>query len=168
MFPPEVADDIWWDLESANEIPLWPYSARSGFTRRIRLSISGINRLKVSIRIDERAKGRRIGRLVLTGWYRGAQLDEVRSFRPSSKAMRELDDLIAKSDLWSISPEHYVLKDGDDICVDGEQLVFERTDARGYRIASANAQCNAPLKVLRIARQIIEISGASEALGLLN
>ena len=53
------------------------------------------------------------------------------------------------------------------ICIDGEEMAFERANADGYRLAAANAQCGAPSELLQVARKIIELAGAKRALRLL-
>jgi len=60
--------------------------------------------------------------------------------------------------LWTIYPEHWVNSDGNSICIDGEQLVFERTDSNGYRFSEANAQCTAPSALLNVATEMIRMA----------
>jgi hypothetical protein len=150
---------------------LWPSSALSGFKSRIRLKIKGINLLSAMIRIDEREDGRFRGRALLiqrrrdrrTGTLLPPETSEL-SFRPSAEQMRELRAKIVAAKLWRIYPQHWV---NDDICIDGEQLAFERLDAEGYRFSEANAQCTAPEEVIEVARAMIRMAGVRRAEKLL-
>ncbi len=172
MFPAGIAKSVWWDDLIDDEPILWRPGGQDRFKSRIRLSISGIVRNKVLIRIDEKANGDGIGRIAVVRragrWPRSNDLvaDIDRTFRVPASRMALLRERIAAAKLWTAGPEeHWIVK--DDICLDGEQLVFERRDARGYRFSEANAQCTAPPAVLDVARTIIELSGEHYPLGLL-
>lgn len=169
MFPPSPAASVWWSDLIDDEPILWRPGGREGFKSRLRLSISGIALQRALIRIDEKANGQGVGRVAIVRRAgRGLDLiaDSDRTFRVSAKDMAALHDAIASAKLWTIGPEeHWFVK--DDICIDGEQLVFERTDAGGYRFSEANAQCTAPPAVLAVARKMIQLSGERRPLGLL-
>jgi hypothetical protein len=80
--------------------------------------------------------------------------------------MAELRGLFAPARLWSSQSQVYGMSD-EYICIDGEEMAFERANADGYRVAAANAQCGAPSELLAVARKIIELAGAKRALRLL-
>ncbi|THD35577.1 MAG: hypothetical protein E7773_10710 [Sphingomonas sp.] len=173
MFPPQI-QEIWWPDLIDDEPVLWRPGGQAGFKSRIRLSISGINLTRALIRIDETESGAGIGRVVVVRrarvWPRSTDLiaNVDREFRVSAKDMALLHDRIAQAKLWTIGPEeHWVFTNPNDICIDGEQMVFERRDASGYRFSEANAQCTAPPAVRDVARAIIELSGERRPLGLL-
>lgn len=170
-FPPEMIDSVWWSDLIDDEPTLWRPGDLRGFTSRLRLTIAGIAKLKVLIRIDEHRSGRATGRVVLAQRTReGLDLiaDVDRSFRVSAAQLAALRTRIAAAQLWKVAPqEHWASKDEVDICLDGEQLVFERVDTLGYRFSEANAQCTAPPALLEVARAFIELSGERQALDLL-
>lgn len=171
MFPPAVIDSVWWRALVDDEPPLWRPESLRRFKSRIRLSISGIAAVGVLIRIDERADGGAVGRVVLINRARGGRdlmTDMDETFRVSATKMKVLRERIVQAKLWSVgSEEHWVFTDEDAICVDGEKLVFERVDADGYRFSEANAQCTAPPALLEVARTMMLLSGAKRALPLL-
>lgn len=172
MYPPSVADSAWWPDLLDDEPMLWQPGKLRGFKTRYRLAISGINLVRALIRIDERPDGTGEGRVALVRRASpGRSLDLIadvdRTFHVAAKDMASLHARIATAKLWRTGPEeHWPLNDGD-ICIDGEQLAFERLDAGGYRFSEANAQCTAPPAVLAVAQTMIELSGAHRALGLL-
>ncbi|MDB5677500.1 MAG: hypothetical protein JWM94_502 [Sphingomonas bacterium] len=171
MYPPGIIDSAWWPDLIDDEPRLWQLGRLQGFKTRYRLAIAGINRLRALVRIDEKHDGSGIGRVALVRRSDpGRSLDLIadadRTFRVSAKDMALLRTRIAAANLWSIGPEeHWYVK--DDICLDGEQLAFERLDADGYRFSEANAQCTAPPVLLVVAQTMIELSGERRALGLL-
>jgi hypothetical protein len=173
MFPPQIRE-IWWPDLIDDEPVLWRPGGREGFKSRIRLSISGIVFERALIRIDQKANGEGVGRVALVHhaqvWPRSSDLIAKvdRTFRVSAKDMALLQERIVAAKLWTAgTEEHWVFTDGDDICLDGEQLVFERRDADGYRFSEANAQCTATPALLAVARTIMELSGERRPLGML-
>ncbi|MGV3770566.1 MAG: hypothetical protein ACO1NM_11095 [Sphingobium phenoxybenzoativorans] len=168
MFPPEVIDTVWWPDLMDDEPQLWQQGNLKGFTERFRLSISGIVKQRVIIRLDVRPDGRIRGklRLVTMSWDNdGLVIDTDRAFHVRNADMENLRTRIIDARLWNVRPqEHWV---NDEICVDGEQLVFERLNADGYSFSEANAQCTAPPAILDVARSMIELSGAHNVLRLL-
>lgn len=172
MFPPGIAASVWWPDLIDDEPILWRADGQAGFNTRIRLSISGLAWQRVLIRIDEKANGEAIGRVALVRpanvWPRSTDLIALsdRVFRVSASDMTVLRERIAAAKLWSLGPEEH-WGSGDEICIDGEQIVFERRDDTGYRFSEANAHCTAPPALLTVARMIIELSGERRALGLL-
>lgn len=69
--------------------------------------------------------------------------------------------------LWQIYPQFWDVPK-DYICIDGEELIFERARIDGYRFAEANAQCEAPAKVVEAARLFIHLAREPSALRLLD
>jgi len=159
IFPAEVADSVWWTDLAEEEPPLWRPVDRVNHRSRVRLSISGISTLRVIIRIDEDLRGRFRGRALLIKRRGGRSTDVTeRRFTPTIEQMAHLRAKITEAKLWTMYPEHWIGGEND-ICVDGEQMVFERADGEGYRFSEANAQCTAPAPLLEVARMMIGISG---------
>ncbi|MGN6819472.1 MAG: hypothetical protein ACTHJR_12450 [Sphingomonas sp.] len=169
MFPPGPAASVWWDDLIDDEPVLWRAGGLDGFKSRFRLSIAGIALQRVLIRIDQKANGEGVGRIAIVrraGRGRDLVADVDRTFLVAARDMAALHEAIVVAKLWTTGPEeHWVVK--DDICLDGEQLIFERADADGYRFSEANAQCTAPPAVLAVARQMIDLSGERRPLALL-
>jgi hypothetical protein len=168
IFPPEVVESVWWDDLVDDEPPLWTPAAQEGFKNRIRLSISGISTTRLIIRIDERNDGKIRGRAIRVQHLgRDSEVREIRTFRPSLDQMTKLHARVLAAKLWIIYPEHWVMENDGDICVDGEQIVFERKNADGYRFSEANAQCTAPRALLEVAQLMMQIAGMPKSVGLL-
>ena len=174
FFPADMVDSVWWSDLIDDEPVLSKVGSLDGFKTRFRLSISGIVIKRALIRIDEKANGEGVGRVAIVRpaarWPRSRDLvaDVDRTFRVSAEDMKALHDQIAATKLWNLVPqEHWVSNDPNDICIDGEQLVFERLDAGGYRLSEGNAQCTIPPSVRDVARTIITLSGERWPLGLL-
>ena len=166
IFPADVADSVWWSDLAQAEPPLWRPTDLNGHKMRIRLSIAGISTLRIVVRIDEDLRGRFKGRALLVK-TRGGQPADISEFpfAPTQEQMDELRAKIGAAKLWSLYPEHWI---NDDICVDGEQMVFEKVDQQGYHFSEANAQCTAPAALLEVGRLMIRIARVPEALPLLN
>ena len=173
MFPPEISTQLpagYADyLADMDEPRLWKPKAAKGFRTRIRFSISGIVLAKASIRIDERENGKITGHLAMLDYERGSHGTGVVTETLFSVTRQQFEDLqrkIAQSALWSIYPEFY---NGDpkDICIDGENIILERVDAKGYRFSTANAQCTAPGEILAIAENIVDLAKATRVKGWL-
>src|SRR5207253_5029194 len=98
-----------------------------------------------SIRIDERESGRLSGHMAFVD-HRNRDVPNGRtesSFSVSRGQMDRLRAAIREARMFTLFPEFWRSANGDDICVDGMELIFERLDAEGYRFSTANAQCNA-------------------------
>lgn len=161
FFPPEVVDSVWWRDLPVGETPLWLPDALAGNASRIRLSISGIVRVRLVIRVDERTDGKFVGHVILVTLGRSGRRQKTisRIFRISAADMAEFHQQTSSAKLWELYPEHWVSSDGNDICIDGEQLVFERVDERGYRFSEMNAQCAAPRGAINGARFLLDKAG---------
>lgn len=164
FFPPEVVDSVWWRDLPVSETPLWLPDGLAGNASRIRLSISGIVRVRLVIRVDERTDGKFVGRAILLklGPSGRKQKTISRIFRISAADMAEFHEQTSSAKLWELYPEHWLSSDGNDICIDGEQLVFERVDERGYRFSEMNAQCAAPRGAINAARFLLDKAGMRE------
>lgn len=166
MFPPDI-DYGPGLLKRLDEPPLWSFFDSKRYRERIRFSIQGINRLKVVIRIDVGRSGSGNGTLVtLYNEKNGSKTIERRSFFVSRAKTRDFDALVGRVGLWRQPRQGWSMSE-DDICLDGEEMLFERIDLNGYRAAAANAQCTAPGDLLLVAQRIIELAGERRALELL-
>jgi hypothetical protein len=173
LFPPEVATEVWIDLKKFAEPSLFQQDRLIGYKSRYRLSIFGINCTAVVIRLDERVNGRITGIVKYRNrcnrqTVRARNLPQDWTFSVAPTKVDELRKATANAEMYEFYPEIWSMADANDICIDGEQLVFERHDERGYRISMANAQCTAPAKLLVVAETFIEIAHASFALKLLH
>jgi hypothetical protein len=169
FFPADFEDEIWIDMARFEEPQLHTDGALNGFASRYRLSLSGINCEEYVIRIEESAGGQ------VRGWVKdrnkckpGPEGDiGVRRFLAGRDDLRELDALFDAAKMFELYPEFWELTDPDAICIDGNQLVFERRNAAGYRISTANAQCTASLEMIEATRKFIALAGEDSAEGLL-
>lgn len=160
MLPPEIASQFEASfLDGFGEPALWRPEARRGYRTRIRLTLAGVLIERVSMRIDERANGRLEGHLVFLN-PRNRQVPHGRtesSFRVTRAQFDALRQSFERARLWSIYPEFHPITE---VCIDGTEIIFERTDAEGYRFSDANAQCAAPYAMRQAAETMIDISGA--------
>lgn len=150
------------------EPPLWPVQALDGYLSRLRMSIEGINRLKVIVRIDQSRSGQGRGTYV-EYWTsdRGTKLRQERNFRVSPSEMKALFALASSQSILTQPRQSWTLSE-DTICLDGEEVLIELADADGYRAAGANAQCTAPRGFTMVAEQILDLAGANDAKRLLH
>ena len=163
MLPPEIASQFEpASLAGFGERPLWRPEARRGYRSRFRLTVTGILYTRASIRIDESGIGRFNGHMVFVDPRdRAALLGRTETRFPVSRAqMGRLRAAIAAARMFTLYPEFWESR--DDICLDGMQLTFERVDSNGYRFSTANAQCNAPAAMHRVALILFEIARAPE------
>ena len=168
FFAPEVDGEVWADISKYREPSLFKPGALDGYRSRFRLSISGISCREVVIRIDERDDGSIRGRKVTGNKCQGRRSDYVtRNFTITAAQMLELRNAMADAALWTYFPEFWASKNSDEICLDGNQLVFERANRDGYRISLANAQCTTTPKLRAVAEKFIEIAHADSARELL-
>jgi hypothetical protein len=165
MLPPEIASQF----ESAflagfGERPLWRPEARRGYRSRLRLTITGILYTRASIRIDERGVGLFEGHMIFVDPRdRSVPFGRTETrFSVSRAQMERLRAAIGEARMFTLYPEFWRSPNGDDICVDGMELIFERIDADGYRFSTANAQCNAPAAMRRAALILFQIARAPE------
>ncbi len=171
MLPPDLADKINLsdDVADVGEPPLWHQKALGHFQARYRLTIQGVRCIAYTIRLDERTDGKVLG--TVKSWN-GCKQDapyEQRGFHLKAEQMGELKAAFAKAELWEISPQFWQFRDPKDgICIDGEEMTFERRDGAGYRVAQANAQCEAPCILVLAAQKFITLAGEVPALRLLN
>jgi hypothetical protein len=170
MLPPEIASQfppVY--LEGFGERPLWPAEARQHYRSRFRLTISGILYTKISIRIDEHSGGWLEGHVA----FRDPRDREVpdglieRNFFVRRAQFEALGRAFQRANLWHLYPEFYSMT-GDNICVDGMEMIFEHVDANGYRFSTANAQCTAPATMIEAAEQVIRIAGERRVLAWLH
>ena len=166
MFPPDVG----WPgglLVGAGEPPLWTSVALQGFRSRWRVSIRGIARDRIIVRIDETSRGSISGTYIR--YWKGdhrTDLRERRSFRVTRKQLAELQALAKDRQILTAPRQGWTLTDDEAMCLDGEEVLIEAVDAQGYRAAGANAQCTAPAGLLDVAAKIIQLSGG-RGLGLI-
>jgi hypothetical protein len=169
MLPPEIASQFSPGyLAGFGEPPLWRPEALRHYRSRVRLTINGILYTKISIRIDERANGWLEGHVAFVDPRDRESPDGLteRYFSVSRARFDTLQRAFQRANLWHLYPEFYPMT-GDNICVDGMELIFERADANGYRFSTANAQCTAPGAMLQAAATMIDISGERRALAWL-
>src|SRR5690606_625905 len=154
-------------LVKYREPPLWTANALGRNRSRLRLTIDGINRLRIFVRIDERREGVFEG-TYLAEWKGNRRTfgKDQRSFRVSRAEMERFLGEAARAGILVQPRQGWVTPD-DVICIDGEEVLIERVDANGYRAAGAHAQCAAPMEFLRAARQIVEFADADDAMSLL-
>ena len=154
-FPQEVIDAGGGYLKIFDEPPLWQPSARRGYSERLRFLIGGSTRATWVIRIDRRPDGHTIAYFAK---HDGHQIVEDEEYRVSEKDYQELQQLIRDAKLWSIYPEFYQFTDDRAICIDGMLVIFERTNAAGYRYSEGNAQCTLGAGQLAVAAKFMEIA----------
>jgi hypothetical protein len=164
MLPPELhKEQVDWgkSLELPNEGPIWPPAASEGYQRRLRLFLFPPRPQRVAIRIDTDSSGETKGYVIrvkdeASGGWRVVQ-EQTFSVKPAD--LMALNDLIARSKLWQIYPQHWVNTDPNTICIDGMQVMMERVQDRQYRYSEANAQCDAPDAMLKVAAKMIDLAG---------
>lgn len=160
MLPPgsfEGAGEI--HFRGYREPPLWRPEALRGYRSRARLSTSGILRRDVAVRLDEHRDGRITGHVVaLTRNENGIVDREVRSVNVARADYEALERLAARAQLWAVNRQRYISGD-EGICLDGIEMMFERADAQGYRVASANSACTATRELRQFAERIYRIAG---------
>jgi hypothetical protein len=166
VLPPDVG----WDsafLLKHGEPPLWTDGALMRNRSRLRLTIDGVNRLRVIVRIDEPRAGVFEG-TYLAEWKgdRRTFVRDRRSFRVPRADMERFLGEAASAGILVRPRQGWQISD-DVICLDGEEVLIERVDADGYRAAGANAPCTAPPEFLLVARQIVEFADADNAMSLL-
>ena len=164
MFPSELADEGE-AYQELDPVSVWSEESRQTYSSRVRLTLgAGLLRQKVSIRIDTPVNGQPTGRVA---WSRPDRSDRnaitTRTFTPNSAQIRKLDDLIAQNVIWQDTVEHWVVAQNpsggfDYVCIDGVNVILERTTAAGYRFSQAIVQCAAPPAFIDIAAEIIDIA----------
>lgn len=143
------------------EPSLWTLAALGRYRTRIRLTAAGIAQLGGSIRIDEHSNGRVTGHVVMIDRSRGRRglTRTERDFRIARGDFDRLRAQAAEAGLWSSHPQFWRNPDPQVICVGGNELLFERVDAQGHRVAVTNAQCSAPSALLAVAARFFDIAG---------
>jgi hypothetical protein len=141
--------------------------ALGGNSARYRLSITGINCREYVIRVDLARSGIVRGSASYRnkcGRTAGARSQVTfDDFRAREAEFVELVDAIRSAGLFQKPHEVWTLVDPQTICVDGNQLLFERLDQEGYVTSAANAQCGAPAGMIEAARIMIDMADAEEA-----
>lgn len=169
IYPPELAKQIWTDISAFDEPNFYQPGALTGFRSRYRLAISGISCRSYVIRIDERLSGKIRGTVQSRNRCKTDNPDEqFHQFSVNRSSMDELLLAFETAKLWEFYPEFWNSKDPQDICLDGEELIFERLNLVGYGFSTANAQCTASPLLLDAARKMILLSSEKNALRLLN
>lgn len=163
-FPAEMEDNVWLHLGDFTEPNLFRENNAS-FRSRYRLSIAGISCKIYVIRIDERMGGELAGKVSHRNKCKNEPA-ESHFFRPSANGFLELKIRIEAANMFKFYPEVWSSSD-DEICLDGNMLIFERRTKDGYAVSSANAQCEAPYKLHEVAQQFVAMSGEKDAAGLL-
>ncbi|MDR2857248.1 MAG: hypothetical protein LBV50_05310 [Novosphingobium sp.] len=166
ILPPELDDRIYLPIEDLDEQALWLPRTLGSYHTIYRLTISGIACQSYTFRINEFANGRAIGTAKRWNRCKSDEPYEQRNFRIRAAELRNLKQQFVKARLWDIHPQFWQSPD-DEICVDGEEMVFERLGLEGYRIAQANAQCEAPAKLIAAARMLVALANERRALALL-
>jgi hypothetical protein len=154
--PPEV-DDGWLSgfLRAFREPPLWVPGAGNGFRSRMRLSLLAHTGVLISLRIDEREDGRRLGTAVIVTNQGHGRSRDVQRFGVSRRQWEGLQRQLDSVGIWRF--EHGIW--GQDVaCIDGLVMIFERVSGEGYRSSQANAQCTAPPALLQAADRWMEIA----------
>ncbi len=163
MLPPDLQDDEW--EVGLDRTPFWQPGALDGYSRRLRLTLNpGLIGSRAAIRIDTARNGHVSGYVITQrpDSHRHA-ITVKRHFVPTPEEMARLDALIAQAGIWTIYPEHWVLREtGNNVCIDGVPTVLERLSEEGYRYSEANAQCTAPSGFLKVAAEMIEIAGLGD------
>jgi hypothetical protein len=132
--------------------------ALGDFTRRYRLTLTGgsiIRAASLQLSVDERSDGSATMRIAVR---RLGETIEDRSFALSDDAYTELAGLLARSGLWSVYPEIWVLSDPNAICAHGRDIVLERLDDTGYGLAHARAGCTSPSEMNAIAFKMLTLA----------
>jgi hypothetical protein len=163
-FPAEMEDSVWLNLASFRE-PNFFRKNDTAFQSRYRVSISGISCLSYVIRIDQRIGGELSGKVSRRNKCKNEPI-ESRLFRPVANDFLELKTRIDAARMFKFFPEVWGGSD-DEICLDGNMLVFERRSKESYSVSSANAQCDAPPLVHAVAEKFVAMSGEKVAAGLL-
>jgi len=154
------------DLPEVHEAALWPERAQRRFNARYRLTVMGIACRSYLVRMDQNLHGDAL--VTVKSWNR-CKRDEPYSERVThipAAEMVELEAAARRARLWETSPQFW-RTDDDAICVDGEEMIFERLITSGYSVAQANAHCEAPGAIVLVARTIFELAREKGGLGLL-
>lgn len=168
IYPPEIAEKVWTDVAEFEEPTFYGPNALAGFKSRYRLAISGIVCTSYVIRIDELPSRRILGIVKSRNrCQRNEPNEQLRRFTVNRIAIDDLLAAFKRAQMWEIYPEFWGSKDPQEICLDGEELIFEKLTERGVGFSTANAQCTAPPGVLDAARSMILLSGEKDALRLL-
>jgi|GEM_PF-6962849 len=166
MVPPHLDAVYLDDLPDVNEQALWPDRSLKQFKARYRLTVMGIVCRSYLVRIDQKVAGDGIA--TVKSWNRCKRDTpyEERAVYLTTAKMAEFDAIAKRARLWETAQQFWRMDD-DAICVDGEEMIFERRDISGYRVAQANAQCEAPGAVVLAARTIFELVHERGGLDLL-
>jgi hypothetical protein len=163
-FPSQMEDNVWLHLGDFKEPNLF-LEDNTAFRSRYRLSISGISCKIYVIRIDERMNGALAGKVSHRNKCKNEPA-ESHFFRPSANGFMELKRRIEAASMFKFYPEVWGSSE-DEICLDGNMLIFERRTNDGYAVSSANAQCEAPPHLRQVAQHFVAMSGEKDAAGLL-
>jgi hypothetical protein len=136
--------------------PMWETGAARPYRQRVRMLISGIRRTTVSVELDQRVDGRWTGALEE---HDGEDVVNAWRFDVSPRAAEELSLLIREAGLWSVYPEfrRRPLPENE-ICLDGENVIFEKADDAGYRYSEGNAQCDLGERQIAVAAKMLELA----------
>lgn len=121
--------------------PLWTADALKGHSARYRFTYWGILTHSLQVRIDISLKGKAV--LHAKVLRHGREIERQTRVL-SGRELSEFRKLADESGLWSGYPEFWVLKDPDDICLDGMEAAVEKLDAAGYRFSMGNTSCTSP------------------------
>ncbi|GGY92403.1 hypothetical protein [Novosphingobium colocasiae] len=159
-FPEDMARDDSL-MRIAGENPLWVANGLGPYVSRWRMEISGIKRDKLIIRLDEHSSGKVSGTYIrIYKSNRALRLREKRGFAISRPAFEALKSEAAQKGILNLPRQGWELSsDPETICMDGEDVLIERVDARGYYATGGNSWCSAPAYFLEFAARIIRLSG---------
>ena len=168
LVPDEMGEAMWIDLVEFDEPPIFLPAHLGSNQARYRMTISGINCHEYVFRIDHRRRGPVEGTVKMRNKCGNASSRGYTEahFRASEAELAQLVSTMADQRMFEIYPQYWSFADDEIICVDGNELVFERLDADGYRYSSANAQCGAPSGMLRAALQVIDMADVEDARAL--
>jgi aspartate/tyrosine/aromatic aminotransferase len=134
---------------------LWVEAATKRFPERYRMTYFGILIDSLQIQIDQNLDG--TARLKAQV-HRRKRLIEEKQVRLSKRAFEDFKAVAEDSGLWTQYPEFWVLKDEDEICVDGMEALLERRDSRGYKFSHGNTSCTSPPGMGRLAEKMIALA----------
>ncbi len=158
-FVPEVRGIEWTSerLKSYLEPSFYQPSDLTKYLSRHRLLVSGISCFEFLVRIDERSDGYLTGRVKHRNKCNDRSFYDEHSFVPSRHRFETLKAKIAEAKLFRFYPEVWD-QDGEVICFDGLELVFERENEQGHGLSFANDPCTATEQMVEIVAMFGSIS----------
>lgn len=164
MLLPAEVDNPWIAsrIEALDAVPLWHEKSGREFHSRYRLTMSGVNCTEFSFRIDVTSRGIIRGRSASRDKCSDNGKSTVTDFQVRRIEVKRLEKALKKAELWTHFPEFWGAKNGE-ICLDGNELIFEKFDSKGYGYSHANWPCNFTFELIEAAKLYIEIFNADDA-----